>query len=287
MLDLDGDKDLDLLTASTADRQIKRLLNDGRGFFTQSSVQLAFDPSEVAAGDFDGDGDIDLAVLDTTAPALYFLYGDGRGGFGAPQALLLRRVPNPYNLVIVDYNLDGKPDVVADYIDVNNGGFGVSIHYNQGTSFPSSDDTATLVPLPDAADSMFTGDLDADGTSDLIVPLGLDPIRAFVSGGGPPRRDLSISSAACLRHAADTADLTGDGLPDLLFSCSGAPRVEFLLQLPGGSFTESASAPAVTLPQTGMATAYEVRASDLDGDSRPDLVVTTLNDLFVLRNTSR
>ncbi|MFO0573781.1 MAG: FG-GAP-like repeat-containing protein [Polyangia bacterium] len=286
LVDLDGDKDLDLLTASTADRQIKLLLNDGRGFFNQSFVQLAFDPREVVASDFDGDGDIDLAVLNTAAPALYFLYSDGRGGFGAPQPLLLRRVPNPYTLAVLDYNLDGKPDVVTDYIDVNNGGFGLSVHYNQGRSFPANDDTATLVPLPDAADTMFTGDLDADGTADLIVPLGLDPIRAFTSSGGPPRKDQSIS-AACLRHAADTADLTGDGLPDLAFSCSGAPRVEFLLQLPGRSFAASMSAPAVTLPQTGMSTAYEVRAADLDGDNRPELVVTTLYELFVLRNTSR
>lgn len=286
MVDLDGDKDLDLLTASTADRQLKLLLNDGRGFFTQTFVQLAFDPREVVASDFDGDGDIDLAVLDTTTPALYLLYNNGLGGFGTPQPLVLRRVPDPYTLAVLDYNLDGKPDLVTDYIDVNNGGFGLSVHYNQGSSFPANDDTATLVPLPDAADTMFTGDLDADGTADLIVPLGLDPIRAFTSGGGPPRKDLSIS-AACLRHAADTADLTGDGLPDLAFSCSGAPRIEFLLQLPGRSFAPSMSAPAVTLPQTGMSTAYEVRAADLDGDNRPDLVVTTLYELFVLRNTSR
>jgi hypothetical protein len=191
------------------------------------------------------------------------------------MATAVRKIKGPFVLDSVDYNLDGKPDLVLDFTDINTTSFGFGVLQNPGASFPTDDSAATLVTLTDAADSLFSGDLDADGKLDLIVPSAIEPMRAYISAG-------------CLRNKADTTDLTGDGLPDLLYSCSGERKVELLLQLAGQSFTASMSAPAVTIPQTAMmASADEVRAVDLDGDNRPELIVSTAYELWILRNTSR
>lgn len=290
LVDVDGDKDLDLLfTTRVVERKIHVGLNDGRGSFNfaAASVPLGFDPFEMITPDLDGDGDADLAILSLTGPTLYTLYNDGRGVFGAPQATAVRKIKGPFVLDSVDYNLDGKPDLVLDFTDINTTSFGFGVLQNPGAPFPADDSAATLVTLTDAADSLFSGDLDADGKLDLIVPSAIEPMRAYLSAGGPPRKVLNIS-AGCLRNKADTTDLTGDGLPDLLYSCSGERKVEFLLQLVGQSFAASMSAPAVTIPQTAMmASADEVRAADLDGDNRPELIVSTAYELWILRNTSR
>lgn len=60
--DLDGDGDVDVLSASAADSKIAWYANDGSGDFTSQQVITTAPalPSSVHAADLDGDGDLDV-----------------------------------------------------------------------------------------------------------------------------------------------------------------------------------------------------------------------------------
>ena len=59
--DVDGDGDMDVLSASTADHKIAWYENDGSESFTEHSISTSADgASSVHAADVDGDGDLDV-----------------------------------------------------------------------------------------------------------------------------------------------------------------------------------------------------------------------------------
>jgi FG-GAP-like repeat/FG-GAP repeat len=118
------------------------LLGNGDGTFHPGARTLTVpNPNDVAAADFNGDGKLDLAVASdlngTKGPGqLSVLAGNGDGTFQAPVSFPING-NIPVQLVVADFNLDGKPDVAM----VNGGSANVSVLLNT-TTF-SSDKSST------------------------------------------------------------------------------------------------------------------------------------------------
>lgn len=73
--DVDGDGDLDLLTANFGDDAVSVCLNDGRGVFTETTrFQVARGPRRLMAADLDEDGDLDVLTsnLDGNSVSIRF-----------------------------------------------------------------------------------------------------------------------------------------------------------------------------------------------------------------------
>lgn len=123
--DVNGDGQVDLITANNEANTLTVLTNNGQGFFgLNATLTVAGIPNWVAAADLNGDGKLDLISANGgtygnapgTGNSLTILTNNGSGVFGSNTTINvgIRAI----NVVAADLNGDGKPDlVVANYYD--------------------------------------------------------------------------------------------------------------------------------------------------------------------------
>lgn len=202
LADMDGDGDLDLLTASTQRNRL--LINDGKGRFTDASDQLdlrvPMETREVHAFDANRDGRLDILYSNITSnnhgrdkdPQTRLLISDGKGRYVDETA---ERLPkhefSSWAATIIDFDGDGADDVIVGAIQVP--GF-VPLQMrgwkNDGTG-RFADATAQVIPALAVGRSWSTakGDFDGDGKADI-----------FVGQWGMPARLLMTNKRAYLRE---------------------------------------------------------------------------------------
>jgi len=129
--DLDGNGDLDLVTADTRSDSTSVLLNNGDGTFAPRSVYPVGDePVSIFAADLDGDGDLDLATANTASDSVSILLNDKDGTFVPDSAYPAGDGPRS----IFAADLDGDGDL--DLATANFGSDNVSVLLNQDTPPP-------------------------------------------------------------------------------------------------------------------------------------------------------
>lgn len=115
-MDLDGDGDIDILSATSADDKVAWYDNtDGRGTFgIQKAISTQADgATSVYAADLDGDGDLDvLSASEDFSHVAWYRNTNGRGVFGRQQmiAALARGAQSVY---AADLDGDGDLDVIS------------------------------------------------------------------------------------------------------------------------------------------------------------------------------
>ncbi len=189
----------------------------------------------------------------------------------------------PYGVSIGDIDGDGKSDLaVANYTDGT-----VSVLRNTGSSGTISfatkiDFTAGTNPYVVAI-----GDIDGDGLLDLVVAnrnsTSVSVLRNTSTSG-------NISFAASVDFTTGSApvsvaigDLDGDGKPDLAVANNNAASVS-VLRNTGSNGTISF---ATKVDYTTGSNPYNVAIGDIDGDGKPEIVVTnyTATSVSVFLNT--
>jgi hypothetical protein len=264
--DFNGDHRTDVAFADNTGN-VEVMLGNGDGTFRQAvKVAHVSGPSALASADFNDDGRADLAIADQGTGNLTVLLGQGDGTFHALDPVQVAQAPQA--LVVADFNGDGRPDLaVAD-----SGSGGVEVLLGRGGGrFTEAPAIPVTLGGPVA---LAVADFNGDGRPDLAVAdsASNDVTLLRNAGGGSfvagPRVALAHSP-----RAVAAADLNGDGRPDLAvtesypFPSAGSACV--LMARADGSF----QAP---VPVLGGLSPGAVAAADLDGDGRPDLVVTHL-----------
>jgi hypothetical protein len=297
--DVNEDGKPDLIAANFNDNTVSLLLNDTvlgtypPNFRSQQTFAAGTEPSSVAAGDLNGDGRPDVIVSNYNAASISVLInttepGVIAGSFGALQTFATGR--QPLSVALVDINGDGKQDVVV----ANQRDNTVSVLLN--TAFPGNTSAffAAQTTLATGLDpfALTSADVNGDGKPDLIVANTGDRtlsvlLNTTAPGAATPSFATQQVFATVLSpFAVSAADVNGDGKPDLIVvdHADGTVAVSINTTAPGAA-TATFGAPAsfgVGLNPTSVA------AEDVDGDGRPDLIVSNNGDnaVSVLINTT-
>ncbi|MGI4871713.1 MAG: FG-GAP-like repeat-containing protein, partial [Janthinobacterium lividum] len=274
--DVDGDGDLDLLTANSGTNIVSVRLNDGTGNFTppatNPSPAVGSGPLSVALGDVDGDGDLDLLTANYLNNTVSVRLNDGTGNFTPPATNPDPAVgSNPTSVAVGDVDGDGDLDMLTANASDNT----VSVRLNDGTGNFTPPATNPNPAVGSSPNSVALADVDGDGDLDLLTANGNFGSSGTVSvrlndGTGnftPPATNPNPAVGSYPQSLA-VGDVDGDGDLDLLTANRGDNTVSVRLNDGTGNFAALAAnaSPGVGSSPTGVA------LGDVDGDGDLDLL---------------
>ncbi|KAJ1385012.1 hypothetical protein B484DRAFT_410638, partial [Ochromonadaceae sp. CCMP2298] len=110
-IDLDGDGDIDVLSASSSDDKIAWYENDGSEGFTKHEISTAASGAySVFAIDLDGDGDIDVLSASISDDKIAWYENDGNEGF--TEHSISTAASGASSVFAIDLDGDGDIDVL-------------------------------------------------------------------------------------------------------------------------------------------------------------------------------
>jgi hypothetical protein len=228
-----------------------------------------------AIGDFTGDGVPDVLAIDTGSSSLDVFAGNGDGTFSTTPVNYPVPGGDPQNLIVGDFNRDGKLDVaIADY----NGYVDIMINNGDGTV------TSSTYSLDDSAENIAMGDFNGDGNLDLAAAEYYNNTIAVLLGDGTgvfqvSEIPLNIATSG-EPYAIAVGDLNGDGKADLAFTLNSpdSNEMQYVGVMTGnGDGTFNA---ALIFPATTKNTVIErpwpggISIADVNNDGKADLVYT-------------
>jgi hypothetical protein len=273
--DINGDGKTDLVTANFTDDNASVLFGNGGGSFQtpQTHVTNVF-PVQTVVSDINGDGRPDLVTVANHDNSTVVLLSTGGGEFRPASAATdvgLRNTP-----LLADLNGDGAVDRVV----LDRSG---RILFRQG--LPSSNlifQSPTFAPpvilnpahpareitilrtgselVIAAADSRFDPDL---STSQFVFTVSVYRVD---SNGAVSRHTAFSTTAPPSRLVA--ADLTGDGLADLIAANPLDNSVTVALRNATGDFLAPITVPSGNAPS-------DIAVADVNSDGRPDVLVSS------------
>ena len=245
--DIDGDGDIDILSASHDDDKISWHENDGAsppGFTEHVISQNVNGAITVHSGDIDGDGDIDVVAGATLGFEVLWFENDGN----TPPAFQARSLSTTLNRVRSVYAVDIDNDSDLDILAALNGEDAVVWLRNGGGADPTFVEFDVSRGLLDGPEAAYPADFDGDGDQDIIaVSINDDTVAWFENDGSviPSFTPTVLFDTANGARTAKAADIDGDGDIDGL---SGSANDDRIIYYRNGLFTDVVVvAPGITI----------------------------------------
>jgi surface protein len=267
--DLDGDGDMDVLSASFTDDKIAWYENDGAGTFgaQQNISTSALGARSVFSADLDGDGDMDVLSASFTDDKIAWYENDGAGTFGAQQNISTSAF-GAISVFSADLDGDGDMDVLSASATDDK----IAWYENDGAgNFGAQQEISTSA---NGAASVFSADLDEDGDMDVLSASFNDDKIAWYEndGAGTFGAQQEISTSANGAYSVFSADLDGDGDMDVLSASYNDDKIAWYENDGAGTFGAQQEI------STSADLAYSVFSADLDGDGDMDVLSASLAD---------
>ena len=267
--DLDGDGDLDVLSASLFDDTIAWYENLGAGAFSSKKIisLQADEPISVMAIDLDSDGDPDVLSASRADDKIAWYSNNGGGQFGGQQVISFA-LNAPYSVFASDLDGDGDADIISCSSIDNK----VSWFENRGSGSFGVERVLSNTALE--ARDVFAADLDGDGDEDILsASMANDKIAWYENiGNGDFKPESIITMSAASAHSVFACDLDGDGDRDVLSASARDDKIAWYENLGGGVFGGQ------LIISTSADYARSVFAADLDGDGDNDVLSASQGD---------
>ena len=253
--------------------------------------QEAFKGAEaVDIGDVNGDGFMDMVVSSSDQGGLTVYLGDGTGKnwkevkhSGLPSG----DEADPgdvyfggwaFDLRLLDMNGDGCLDVVASYYT------GPRVWWGDCKGHFTDHSTGLVKStLGGIYGRIAIGDINGDGRPDIAIANNVNGAEAYLQSAdgtwqGPIDMMPELKGGA---HAVALGDLDGDGNVDVVIGCALSAEANYEWDPFGlfvrwgdgkGGFSERR---ATNLPSVGQEVIWGIKLVDMNGDGRPDILVTT------------
>ena len=224
--DLDGDGDMDVLSASQGDEKIAWYENlDGLGNFGEQEIISTNIPGtrDVYAADLDGNEDMDvLAVSTASDEVLWFENTNGQGDFGTAQ--IITAIADGV-LSVYAADIDGDEDM-----DVLSAEFGDdTIAWFENTDGMGNFGVEQIITTNAiSAKSVFATDLDNDGDMDVLSASANNTDISWYEntnseGTFGPQQNITTDVEGA--RDAYASDLDGDGDMDVLSASSADNKI--------------------------------------------------------------
>lgn len=265
--DVDGDGDIDVLSASLFDSKIAWYENDGASppTFTERMVSNSADgASSVYAADMDSDGDMDVLTAKGGKFRIAWYENDGATPPAFTERMISTSSDGAVSVFATDMDGDGDSDVLSASLADDT----VAWYENDGGSPPAFTEQV-ISTTADGAMSVIASDVDDDGDIDVVSASTFDHMIAWYDNDGqspPSFTTRVISTNAVEAGSVCTADVDSDGNTDILSASFGDDKVSWYKNDGGSppSFIEH-------VISTTADTAYDVVATDVDEDGDIDV----------------
>jgi hypothetical protein len=216
--DLDGDGDMDVISASRNDNTVAWFENiDGLGNFGPIQVisNNALTVLSVFASDLDGDGDFDVIATSNSSKRLYWYENlNGLGSFG-PGHIIVETIDFVGFISVFAIDIDGDSDN-----DVLSAEFGDALSWYENTDGLGSFGARQIITSTLVTPYMvFSIDLDDDGDADVLSASGTDNKVVWfenMDGLGTFGLEQIITTSTDGPRSVYAADIDNDGDNDVL-----------------------------------------------------------------------
>ena len=264
MADVDGDGDMDMLSASQNDDKIAWYENDGNENFIEHVISTGADVAQsVATADVDGDGDMDVLSASFTDDKIAWYENDGSENF--IEHVITTGADGATSVTTADVDGDGDMDVLSASFKDNK----ITWYENDG----SENFTERVITTgANGVQSVTTADVDGDGDMDVLsASLNDNKIAWYENDGSESFTEHVVTTATNGARSVTTADVDGDGDMDVLSASHYDDKISWYENDGSESFTQR----IITTSADG---ARSVTTIDMDGDGDMDVLSTSLND---------
>lgn len=219
--------------------------------------------SSGATADMDRDGSLDVIGCGPSSEVILVRWGAGDGTLPSYSGISSAQWEDPVSVALGDFDRDGKPDVAA----AASGNSQIVVLRSDGgrdlTYWARATHAVAGAPV-----DVLVGDLDHNGTQDLVAALSTAGAVAVLSGNGSGGFSVDATQPAVGTYPIETAsgDFDGDGNLDLAVANRDSGNVSILMGDDDRTFTHEATLTVGTKPSS-------IACGDFDKDGNADLAI--------------
>lgn len=264
---INGDTWPDIIVANYASAGassgVSVFLNSGTGTFPTRAdyITAASGMVDVKLADFTGDGVLDLVSAGYASNMFYYRTGVGDGTFGAATAIATGTAP--IGMATGDFNGDGFKDAIVT--NISSGTASVFRGNGDGTFMARVDYTVGTSPF-----HVSTADYNSDGRPDIAVSNSASNTVSVLLGTGAsgsytflPKSDYATGTTP---YGNASADVTGDGVTDIIISNYASGTLSVWVGVGNGSFSSR-----IDYPIGSGSNIQDIEVADFDGNGKVDV----------------